>query len=92
MASLPAHALADPYELVSVQAVPTPRGAAGALWHRYEIAQGDNKIVGYRQGGLETVTCAVESIVTRLNERRHQQRGKVQIALQPKSGAARSHR
>jgi len=48
--------------------------------------------VGYRQGGLETVTCAVESIVTRLNERRHQQRGKVQIALQPKSGAARSHR
>ena len=75
--------LADPYLLVSVAAVPAPAGATGASWHRYEIRQGLNRIVGYRQGAVETVTTAIETLVAQLNARRLGQRGRVQLALTP---------
>jgi hypothetical protein len=84
--------LSDPYQLVSVRAVAAPRGDAGLPWHRYEITQGVNRIVGYRRGGVESVTSAVETIVMQLNERRLHQRGRVHIVLAPKSGSDLSRR
>jgi hypothetical protein len=62
--------LSDPYVLVSVRAVPPPTGAGGTSWHRYEIRQGLNTIVGYRQGAAASVTSAIEALVVQLNERR----------------------
>jgi hypothetical protein len=67
-----------------VQTVPAPSGAAG-VWHRYEIEQGANRIVGYRLGGRDSVTMAAEAIVVQLNQRRLHQRGRVHLALQSKS-------
>jgi hypothetical protein len=75
--------LSNPYELVSVQATPAPSGAAG-VWHRYEIKQGVNRIVGIRHGGFASVTSAAEAIVIQLNERRIHQRGRVHLVLQSK--------
>ena len=77
--------LTNPYVLVSVQAATTPIGATG-VWHRYEIKQGVNRIIGYRPGGLHSVTIAAEAMVIQLNERRLHQRGRVHIALNSKSG------
>ncbi len=84
--------LADPYLLVSVLATPTPSGATGSSWHRYEIRQGVNRIVGYRQGPTKSVTTAIEALVVQLNERRLYQRGRVHLALAPASGATRAAR
>jgi hypothetical protein len=88
MATIAASPLADPYLLVSVLAAPAPSGAAGSSWHRYEIRQGFNRIVGYRQGAAESVTTAVEALVVQLNERRIHQRGRVHLALGPDSRTA----
>lgn len=77
--------LPDPYEIVSIRSVTAPKGAAGTDWHRYEICQGTNQIVGYRAGGIESVTLAVERIVRDLNERRRHRRGRVHVVLQSKS-------
>lgn len=88
MAIIAAPALSDPYLLVSVRATPTPAGATGSSWHRYEIRQGFNRIVGYRQGAVESVTTAIEALVLQLNERRLHQRGRVHIALAAAPGAA----
>jgi hypothetical protein len=82
--------LPDPYEIVSIRSVPAPTGMSGANWHRYEIKQGDNTIVGYRAGRSESVTLSLESIVLRLNERRKNSRGKVHVLLRSHSGAAKS--
>lgn len=87
-ATVAAPPLADPYQLVSVLATPAPAGATGSSWHRYEIRQGFNSIVGYRQGATESVTTAVEALVVQLNERRLYTRGRVHLALAPASGAA----
>lgn len=87
MTTTAASPLSDPYELVSVRPAPAPSGAAGVHWHRYEIVQGENRIVGYRQGGLDNVTIALNALVVQLNERRLHQRGRVQIALQPRERA-----
>jgi hypothetical protein len=78
-------ALPDPYEVVSVRPVPAPAGTTGASWHRYEIRQGENNIVGYRAGPTCDVALAVEAIVLRLNERRRHRRGRVQVVLQARS-------
>lgn len=81
--------LADPYQLVSVRAAPTPAGATGSSWHRYEIRQGFNSIVGYRQGTADRVRIAIEGLVEQLNERRLYQRGRVHLALAPATTGAR---
>jgi 3-deoxy-D-arabino-heptulosonate 7-phosphate (DAHP) synthase len=73
--------LPDPYEIASIRAVSAPSGAAGSNWHRYEITQGVNRIVGYRNGEPDNVRLALEAIVSRLNERRHHQRGRVHVTL-----------
>jgi hypothetical protein len=84
----PAPVLPDPYEIVSIRAVPAPSGTAGASWHRYEITQGGNTIVGYRQGAIDSVTLAIQAIVVRLNDRRRDRRGRVDVVLHPSSRAA----
>lgn len=76
--------LPDPYEIVSIRLVAAPRGALGADWHRYEISQGLNRIVGYRPGTEDSVREAVELTVLRLNQRREHSRGRVNIVLQSK--------
>lgn len=81
--------LPDPYEVVSVRSVPAPAGTTGANWYRYEISQGENRIVGYRAGTIDDVTSAIEVIVQRLNERRRHRRGRVQVVLQSRSTAAK---
>jgi hypothetical protein len=80
--------LADPYRLISIVAVVAPSGAAGSRWHRYEIAQGRNTIVGYREGVLENVTVAVEGIVEQLNARRLFRNGRGHAAA---SSRAKAH-
>lgn len=77
--------LPDPFEIVSICAVSPPPGAAGADWHRYEISQGKNTIVGYRIGAPEIVREAVELIVDRLNMRRTHKRGRVHVVLHSKA-------
>ncbi len=63
-------ALAQPYEIVSVRRAKSPPGGKGSYWYRYVIAfEGTNTIDGCRQGGIKTVTRAVEEIVAQLNER-----------------------
>jgi len=76
--------IAHPYEMVSVQRADTPPGAEGSDWHRYQIAQGENVIHGYRRGDLKAVTRAVEEIVTQLNERQLGKRGRVNLVPTPK--------
>ncbi|HUF72477.1 MAG TPA: hypothetical protein VMR74_06225 [Gammaproteobacteria bacterium] len=80
--------LPNPFEIVSIRSVAAPGGAVGNDWYRYEICQGDNTIVGYRAGGLDKVTDAVELIVIRLNERRLQKRGRVHVVLGKAAGPA----
>ena len=75
----------DPFKIVSIRSVSAPVGAAGADWYRYEIGQGDNRIVGYRKGTASIVREAVELIVVRLNMRRMLKSGRVHLILQAKS-------
>ena len=76
--------LPDPFEIVSIRAVSAPPGTAGANWHRYEINQGDNRIVGYRAGATGMVREAVQLIVAGLNMRRIHKRGRVHMILDSK--------
>ena len=69
------------YRLVSIRETRAPAGAHGVEWHRYEISQGPNTIVGYREGSIESVKSAVQEIVLQLNERRLDRRGRVHIKL-----------
>lgn len=71
--------LAQPYEIVSIQRTEPPGDGKGSNWYRYKIVQGTNTILGYRRGGLKSVTRAVEEIVDQLNERRNGKRGRVQL-------------
>jgi len=77
--------LPDAFEIVSIRAVSAPPGTAGTDWHRYEICQGDNRIVGYRMGAVGVVREAVELIVDGLNMRRTLRRGRVQVVLHSKA-------
>ncbi len=60
----------EPFKLKSIRTERPPAGAEGIGWHRYVITQGDNTIVGHRQGNTSSVRLAVEGIVLHLNERR----------------------
>ncbi len=60
----------EPFKLSSVVKEEPPVGAEGIGWNRYVIAQGDNTIVGHRQGSISSVTLSVKEIVLHLNERR----------------------
>lgn len=79
------HPLPDPYEVVSISLIAAPSGHTGSDWHRYEICQGDNRIVGYRAGASDSVREAVEAIVAHLNRRRRGRRGRVHMTLGPRA-------
>lgn len=81
--------LPDPYEIVSIRSVAAPSGMTGGDWHRYEISQGHNTIVGYRAGAADVVQEAVESIVQHLNMRRMISRGRVHVVLHSKASQGR---
>ncbi len=77
--------MAQPYEIVSVRRAKSPPGGKGSYWYRYVIAfEGANTIHGCRQGGIKTVTRAVEEIVAQLNERHLGNRGRVNLVWPPK--------
>ena len=71
----------DDFAIVSVEPIDPPTELAGTGWHRYIIRQGDNRIRGYTQGDIRTVTLAVEEIVVRLNERRRGKSGRVHLTM-----------
>lgn len=81
------------YRVVSVQRSSAPSGSAGADWHMYSIARGDNVIRGYRRGDVASVTVDAEKIVSGLNERRNFGRSRVEMrpGRRPKSAPPRSN-
>lgn len=56
------------FRLDSLDDVPPPSGCEGT-WHRYVIRQGDNVIVGMREGARSEVLAVVDEYVNRLNMR-----------------------
>ncbi len=78
--------MGQPFEIVSVRQAEPPPDGKGPNWYRYVIAfEGTNNIHGCRQGGLKTVTRAVEEIVAQLNERHRGKRGRVNLVPKPKN-------
>jgi hypothetical protein len=69
----------QPYELVSVQETSAPMGSEGNGWFSYQIAQGTNRITGYRQGTRTAIEAELRETVVALNERRSPRRGRVQL-------------
>lgn len=69
------------FEIVSVEPAESSSSMPGTDWHCYIIQQGRNTIRGYRQGSFQAVTHAVETIVSRLNERRQGNRGRIHLDL-----------
>jgi len=69
------------YEVISVESTSPPYDLEGANWYRYTIGQGKNRIFGYRQGDLGTITRSVEDLVLRLNERRFGSKGRVHLCM-----------
>ena len=78
------------YEIVSVEPADAPENMEGSGWHSYIIGQGKNKIQGYRQGDLDSVTRSVEEIVLRLNERRIGKRGRVHLDMSHRGKPAKT--
>ncbi len=74
----------EPFTLTSILKEEPPAGAEGIGWHRYVITQGDNTIVGHRQGSTRSVTLAVEEIVLHLNERRLHKQSRVHLIPSPR--------
>ncbi len=76
------------YEVVSVLRAKAMADAEGPNWYSYVISfEGKDSIHGCRQGDLETVTVAVEEIVTVLNERHlgnFRKLGRAPVAPTPK--------
>ena len=73
----------EPFKLKSIRKEQSPAGAEGIDWHCYVITQGDNTIVGHRQGSTSSVTLAIEEIVVRLNLRRLRYQGRVHPTPSP---------
>ena len=73
--------LDEDYEIVSVEPTDPPEGMVGSDWHCYIIEQGRNRIRGYQQGGVKSVTRAVEEIVARLNDRRYGRSKRVHLTM-----------
>jgi len=78
------------YEIVSVEQADPPDDMEGTGWYSYIIGQGANKIQGYRQGDLASVTRSVEEIVLRLNERRIGKRGRVHLDMSHRGKPAKT--
>jgi RNA recognition motif-containing protein len=67
------------FTLISSGDSVAPGGAEGHDWVRYEIAQGNNVIVGYRRGDLAAVRNQLEQMILDLNKRRLPNRGRVDL-------------
>ena len=78
------------YEILSIRPTEPPPEMDGADWHCYVISQGNNKIHGYRQGSLKSVTRSVEEIVLQLNERRMGRRGRAHLYTSARGNPAKS--
>lgn len=65
-----------PFRLDSLEDVPPPSGCEGT-WHRYVIKQGDNVIVGLREGAHSEVSATVAAYIDRLNLRFAKQQSKI---------------
>jgi len=60
----------EAFKIVSVEPSEAPDDLDGANWYCYIIGRGTNRIRGYRQGNLTSITESLEEIVVNLNERR----------------------
>jgi hypothetical protein len=67
--------LQAPFRLDSLEGVAPPSGCEGT-WYRYVIKQGDNVIVGQREGAHSEVSAIVSAYVDRLNLRFAKQQSK----------------
>ena len=67
--------LQAPFRLDSLEDVAPPSGCEGT-WYRYVIKQGDNVIVGLREGAHSEVSAIVSAYVDRLNLRFAKQQSK----------------
>jgi hypothetical protein len=67
--------LQAPFRLDSLEDVPPPSGCEGT-WYRYVIKQGDNVIVGLREGAHSEVSAIVAAYIERLNLRFAKQQNK----------------
>ena len=67
--------LQAPFRLDSLEDVPPPSGCEGT-WYRYVIKQGDNVIVGLREGAHSEVSATVAASIDRLNLRFAKQQNK----------------
>jgi hypothetical protein len=79
-----ATSVSDAYRIDSLAKTKAPAGANGKDWYRYVIIQGENTIVGHRQGSQRAVKEAVNDLVTRLNERRSGKPGRVHLTSSSK--------
>ena len=78
------------YEIMSIEPAEPPDDMEGSGWYCYVIGQGVNRIRGYRQGDLASVTTSVEEIVLRLNERRIGKRGRVHLDMSHRGKPAKT--
>lgn len=59
-----------PFRVVELTRTEPPDEEDDREWYRYVISQGDQPIVGMRQGSKRSVKAAVDELVLRMNERR----------------------
>ena len=64
-----------PFRLASLIETGGPEGSVGT-WYRYVIKQGDNVIVGLREGAHSEVSAIVAAYIERLNQRFAKQQSK----------------
>jgi hypothetical protein len=67
--------LQAPFRLDSLEDVAPPSGCEGT-WYKYVIKQGDNVIVGLREGAQSEVSATVSAYIERLNLRFAKQQSK----------------
>jgi RNA recognition motif-containing protein len=65
----PSNLLRRRYAVESVEKAVIPIGGQGSNWHRYVLASGSSRIVGYHQGTVKDVTAFAESCAEEFNLR-----------------------
>jgi hypothetical protein len=63
-----------PYELLEVEKVDSPAGAAGDDWHRYVLVRRASRIIGFRRGSLREVTEYARGCIEAFNDRNQNSR------------------
>lgn len=57
------------FSIVSIEKCTPPKDMPGKDWYRYIVGDKGNKITGYKEGTLKSVTEHVEEFTEGLNER-----------------------